>query len=171
MRKNEQNHRALLVALVIKDRIRASGRGARSKNSRQSPPSAIRKWRTRVAPAAHLGRRGQCRVLLYSVLMGDLKVTRKRQFYHKLVIGNWSITSLTRKEHKLVEKPNDAPWMLLAFLRLSGVALTLWSWKLFFSGVESTVSTRPVVTDLSTRPVVRYSWHPDGRLCPHMEPI
>jgi len=29
---------------------------------------------------------------------------RKRQFRHRLVVGNWNITSLRRKEHGLVEE-------------------------------------------------------------------
>ena len=35
---------------------------------------------------------------------GSLEAARKRQSCHKLVIGNWNITSLTRKEHDLVEQ-------------------------------------------------------------------
>ena len=33
-----------------------------------------------------------------------LKAIRKRQSSHTLVVGNWDITSLTRKKHELVEE-------------------------------------------------------------------
>jgi len=55
--QNIQNHRASVVTRVIKDRALALGRGAPSKNSRQSPPPAIDMCRHQVAPATHLGRK------------------------------------------------------------------------------------------------------------------
>jgi len=56
----------------------------------------------RDVPPAHLGRRtGTAKS---ASVLGDLKDTRKRQSCHKLVIGNWNITSLTGKEHELVEE-------------------------------------------------------------------
>jgi len=41
--------------IITKNRIRASGKGTNSKNSRQSPPD-IHKRKPHVAPLAHLGR-------------------------------------------------------------------------------------------------------------------
>jgi len=34
----------------------------------------------------------------------DLKINRKHQVCHTLMLGNWDITSLTRKRYKLVEE-------------------------------------------------------------------
>jgi len=34
----------------------------------------------------------------------DLKATRKCQYCHKLVVGNWNITLLTGKDHELVKE-------------------------------------------------------------------
>jgi len=36
-----------------------------------------------------------------------LQATRNQQSCHKLVIGNWNITSLTGKEHELVAGARD----------------------------------------------------------------
>ena len=62
-----------------------------------------------------------------SFTLGDLKARRKRQSRHKLVIGNWNITSLTGKSTNWSRKPHDILRLLLASLRLSVVVLTLWS--------------------------------------------
>jgi len=53
-------------------------------------------------PCRHLGKRKRTSKSFSS--LGELKATRKRQSCHKLAIGNWSITSLTGNEHKLVDK-------------------------------------------------------------------
>jgi len=57
-------------------------------------PPTIQKWNPYIAPATHLGR------YFYS---GRLEKPR-RQFRHKLVSGNFNITSLTGKKHWLVMK-------------------------------------------------------------------
>jgi len=40
----------------------------------------------------------------YKFFFKEPRVTRHRQSRHKLVTGNWNITSLTGKEHKPVEE-------------------------------------------------------------------
>jgi len=40
---------------------------------------------------------------------GHLKATGNRQSFHKLVIGNWNVTSLTGKEHEPLEEAKDIP--------------------------------------------------------------
>ena len=65
---------------------------------------AIHKWKLDVTPATHLRRRmGTAQ----SASIGDLTLsaTRIQQSGHnKLVVGNWNITSLTRKGHQLVDE-------------------------------------------------------------------
>ena len=61
-----------------------------------------------------------------SFALDDLKATRKRQSYHQLVIEDWNVTSLTGKEHELVEEVKRYFLVWLASLRLSVVAITLW---------------------------------------------
>jgi len=41
---------------------------------------------------------------------GGLEAAREQQSCHKLVIGNWNITSLKREEHEQVD---DIVWILL----------------------------------------------------------
>jgi len=60
--------------------------------------------------------------------LGYLKITRKRHC-HKLVIGNWNITSLTESVY-WSRKSNDIPWVLVASFQLNVVVLTLQSWMM-----------------------------------------
>jgi len=72
--------------------------------------------------------------------LGDLTATRKRKSWHKLVILNWNITSLTEKEHELVEKAKRRS------LDVAGISSTKrggsntvemdGGWRLFYSGTE-----------------------------------
>jgi len=114
---------------------------ARSKNSRL-PPSAIYKWRPLTVPAIHLGRRMM--TAQSASTLGDLSATRKRQSRHKLIIGNWNITSLRGKSTNWSRKPNDIPWMLLASFWQSVVVLTLLSWTM--GGYSSTSALSRSVT-------------------------
>jgi len=50
MRKNNQNHRSSFIVHVIKDRVQALDKGARSKNSPQSPRWALHKRRPTLRP-------------------------------------------------------------------------------------------------------------------------
>jgi len=45
----------------------------------------------------------------------------KQQSCHKLVVGNWNITSLIGKEHELVEEAKRYPLALLAPFQLTFV--------------------------------------------------
>jgi len=128
MRKNDQSHCARVVARANKDSARALGRGTRSKNPRQSPPSAIHNWKPRILPPTHLRRRMGTAQSVST--LGDLEATRKRWSRHKLVIENWNITSLAGKEHELVEGSKRYPWMLLISHPLRVVVLTLQSWTM-----------------------------------------
>jgi len=70
-----------------------------AKNSRQSPLAATRSPTLRPLRiwGGEWGQRN-------ASTLRDLKTTQKRQSRHTLVIGNWNITSLTEKEHELVEE-------------------------------------------------------------------
>jgi len=91
-----------------------------------------------------------------SFTLGDLKVRRKRQSRHKLVIGNWNITSLTGNSTNWSRKPNDIPRMLLASLRLSVVILTLWSCEM--DGNSSDARYSPWI-DSAWRKFKYVGWH------------
>ena len=80
--------------------VRVLGRGARSKNKRQSPPANSSGSSTNV-PATSLERRME-------VAQGDYcsrdNVAHSRVNHHQLLLGNWNILTLTGKELELVEK-------------------------------------------------------------------
>jgi len=109
MHKSDQNRRASVIARAHKDRAWDLGRRASLKNSRESPPYAIHKWRPHVAPT-RLGR--WMETAQSPSTLGDLKATRKRQSRYKLLIGNWNILSLRGRKTNWSRKPNDIPWML-----------------------------------------------------------
>ena len=75
------------------------GRGARSKNKRQSPPASPSGRSTNV-PAARLERRMEA---AQSIRTRD-NVAHSRVNHHQLLLGNWNILTLTGKELELVEK-------------------------------------------------------------------
>jgi len=60
---------------------------------------------------------------------GHLKATGNRQSFHKLVIGNWNITSLTGKEHEPLEEAKDISPVLVTSLRRNFLGLLLLSQK------------------------------------------
>jgi len=119
-------------------------------------------WRPDVAPATHLGKRTE--VAQSASAVGFLKATLKRQSRHKLVIGNWSITSLIEKEHELVE---EAKWYSLGVL-LVGISSTKCRrcntvqpndvWKLFYSGVEPAKFSKGGVVTHVSRQLAKCSW-------------
>ena len=79
-------------------------------------PSTIHNWSPHFAPATHLGRRMGSDPSSFT--LGDLKPTHPRQFRHKLVVGNWNITSLTGKNTNWSRKPNDITRMLSSRMNL-----------------------------------------------------
>ena len=79
--------------------IRVLGRGARSKNKRQSPP-ASRSGRSTNVPATRLDRRMQAE---QNICIRD-NVAHSWVNHHQLLLGNWNILTLTGKELELVEK-------------------------------------------------------------------
>jgi len=98
--KTIKNHRAPVVS-VINGFVRFKQR-TRLKYSRLYLHDPSTSWRPHFAPATHLGRRKGTAQTAFT--QRGLKATSKRQSCHKLVIGNWNISLLTRKEHELVER-------------------------------------------------------------------
>ena len=79
--------------------VRISGRGARSKNKRQSPPASPSGSSINVL-ATLLERR-------IEAAQGNRtrdNVAHSRVNHHQLLLGNWNILTLTGKELELVEK-------------------------------------------------------------------
>ena len=112
MCKNDQSHRASVVARITKDCARTLGRGTRSKNSRQSLASAIYTWKSALRPLRIWGGEwGQYRLLFSGSVLTNWKL--EHHFTQEGNNTNWS------------RKPNDIPRMLLASLRQSVVVLTL----------------------------------------------
>jgi len=137
MEKLNQHHHASVVGRATMDSVRALGRGL-FENLRQSPPLATQKWRRHVAPAVHL--ETQMETAQSASTLGDLEATRKRQSCHKLVSGNWKITSLTGKYHKLVEEAKRCSMDVLGISSTERGGYNVvdldGEWKLFYSGVE-----------------------------------
>ena len=79
--------------------VRVLGRGARSKNKRQSPPASPSGSSTNV-PATRLERRMEA---AQSILTRD-NVAHSRVNHHQLLLCNWNILTLTGKELELVEE-------------------------------------------------------------------
>ena len=79
--------------------VRVLGRGAHSKNKRQSPPANSSGSSTNV-PATRSERRTEA---AQSTCTQD-NVAISRVNHHQLLLGNWNILPLTGKELKLVEK-------------------------------------------------------------------
>ena len=138
MRKNDQNHCVSVVVCANKGSARALGRGTHSKNPRQSPHQLPTRGGPHVASATHLGRR--MGTAQSASTMGDLRATHKRQFRHRVMSGNWNISSLRGKEHELVEKVKlyspDVVGISWTKLRVSNIAELDDGWNLFYSGVE-----------------------------------
>ena len=93
-------HAASDVSQNKKVRVRVLGRGARSKNKRQSPPSSSHLGSSTNVPATRLERR---RGTAQSNLTQD-NVAHSRHHYHKFHLGNWNVYTLTGKEVELVKE-------------------------------------------------------------------
>ena len=107
--------------------VRVLGRGARSKNKRQSPPASPSGSSTNV-PATRLERRMEA---AQSIRTRD-NVAHSRVNHHQLLLGNWNILTLTGKE--------------LEFLEIQGEVMgRVWSsvgFQLFF-GKQSILADHP----------------------------
>ena len=79
--------------------VRVLGRGARSKNKRQSPPASPTGSSINM-PATRSERRTEA---AQSIRTRD-NVAHSRVNHHQLQMGNWNILTLTRKELELVEE-------------------------------------------------------------------
>ena len=79
--------------------VRVLGRGARSKNKRQSPPASPSGSSINV-PATRLKRRMEA---AQSIRTRD-NVAHSRVNHHQLLLGNWNILTLTGKKLELVEE-------------------------------------------------------------------
>ena len=79
--------------------VRVLGRGARSKNKRQSPPTILSGSSTNV-PATRLERRMEA---ARSICTRN-NVAHSRVNHHQLLLGNWYILTLKGKELELVEE-------------------------------------------------------------------
>jgi len=133
MRKNDQNHRVSVVARANKESARALSRRTHLKNPRQFPHQLSIRGGSYVAPAKHLGRR--MGTAQSASTLGDLRATHKRQFRHKLGIGNWNISSLRGKEYELVDEVKryslDVVGVASTKLRGSNTVELVDGWKLF----------------------------------------
>ena len=108
MRKNDQYHGASVAIHVTMDRFGAWAGWPVRKIRDSIPHHLSTKW----GPNLHHYASGEGNGTAESAfILRDLKVTRKRQYCHKLVIGNWNISLLTGKEHELVEEAKDILWM------------------------------------------------------------
>ena len=103
--------------------VRVLGRGARSKNKRQSPPASPSGSSTNV-PATRLERRMEA---AQSIRTRD-NVAHSPVNHHQLLLGNWNILTLTGKELELVEEAKRIISILSEFLQPNDVALELWIW-------------------------------------------
>jgi len=91
--KNDQSHRASVVARITKDCARALGRGTRSKNSRQSLASAIHTWRSTLRPLRIWGGEwGQYRLLFSGSVLTSWKLEQLFTQREITRTGRWSQT-------------------------------------------------------------------------------
>ena len=121
--------------------VRVLGRGARSKNKRQSPPASPSGSFISV-PATHLERRMEA---AQSIRTRD-NVAHSWVNHHQLLFGNWNIITLTGKELELVEKAKlyhlDIIGVSSTKRRGSGTVDLDGGWKLFYSGADPSLSAQ-----------------------------
>ena len=103
--------------------VRVLGRGARSKNKRQSSPASPSGSSTN-KPATCLERRMKA---AQSIRTRD-NVEHSPVNHHQLLLGNWNILTLTGKELELVEEAKRSISILSEFLQPNDVALELLIW-------------------------------------------
>ena len=124
-------HAASDVSQNKKVRVRVLGRGARSKNKRQSPPSSSHFGSSTNVPATRLERR---RGTAQSIHTQD-NVAHSRHHHHQLRFGNWNIFTLACKEMELVEEAKryrlDIVGVSSTKRRGSGTVDLDEGWKLF----------------------------------------
>ena len=130
--------------------VRVLGRGARSKNKRQSPPASPSGSSTN-EPATRLERRMEA---AQSIRTRD--VAHSRVNHHQLLLGNWNI--LLGKELELVEEAKryylDIIGVSSTKRRGSGTVDLDGGWKLFYSGAYPGMSAKRV-WGFSQAPFVR----------------
>ena len=121
--------------------VRVLGRGARSKNKRQSPPASPSGSSTNV-PATRLERRMEA---AQSIRTRD-NVAHSRVNHHQLLLGKWNILTLSGKELELVGEAKryhlDIIGVSSTKRRGSGTVDLDGGWKLFYSGADSSMSAR-----------------------------
>ena len=121
--------------------VRVLGRGARSKNKRQSPPASPSGSSTNV-PATRLERRMEA---AQSIRTRD-NVAHSRVNHHQLLLGNWNILTLIGKELELVEEAKryhlDIIGVSSTKRRGSGAVDLDGGWKLFYSGADPSMSAQ-----------------------------
>ena len=129
--------------------VRVLGRGARSKNKRQSPPASPSGSSTNV-PATRLERRMEA---TQSIRTRD-NVAHSRVNHHQLLLGNWNILSLIGKELELVEEAKryhlDIIGVFSTKRRGSGTVDLDGGWKLFYSGADPSMSAQAGVGILTS---------------------
>ena len=121
--------------------VRVLGRGARSKNKRQSPPASPSGSSTNV-PATRLDRRMDA---AQSIRTRD-NVAHSRANHHQLQLSNWNILNLTGKKLELVEEANryhlDVIGVSSTKRRGSRTVDLDGGWKLVYSGADPSMSDR-----------------------------
>ena len=129
--------------------VRVLGRGARSKNKRQSPPASPSGSSTNV-PATRLERRMEA---AQSIRTRD-NAAHSRVNHHQLLLGNWNILTLTGKELELVEEAKryhlDIIGVSSTKRRGSGTVDLDGGWKLFYSGADPSMSAQAGVGILTS---------------------
>ena len=162
------DHTASFVARVTKERVRVLGRGIRSKNKRHSPPQAVRRRKPTNALAMRLGR--QLEAAQSTCTREGTK--RIRQSCQRLSVGNWNVRTLTGKEQELVEEAKryhlDIVGISSTKRRGSGTVEMGGGWKLFYSGVDPTMSAQAGVGILTSPRLADCvdEWIPiGGRVC------
>ena len=127
--------------------VRVLGRGARSKNKRQSPPASPCGSSTNV-PATRLERRMEA---AQSICIRD-NVAHSWVNHHQLLLGNWNILTLTGKELELVEEAKRYHLDIIGVssTKRCGSGTVDGGWKLFYSGADPSMSAQAGVGILTS---------------------
>lgn len=153
----DRNHTGSSVARVTKGRVRALGRGARSKNKLQSPTQKMHGG----GPATCHGTGGRAR----QCKPGPQRSSRQAL---PLRVATWNVSSITGKELELVEEMKsyriDVVGISSTKRRGSGTVDLEGGWKLFYSGVQPTESARAGVGILTSPRLTdcAVEWIPSG---------
>ena len=144
-------HAASDVSQNKKVRVRALGRGDRSKNKRQSPPSSSHFGSSTNVPATRLERRRGTAQSIHT--RGNVAHSRHHH-QHQLRFGNWNVFSLTGKEMELVEEAKQYRLDIVGISstkRRGSVTVDLVGrWKLFYSDVDLKLSAHAGVGILTS---------------------